>query len=466
MEQIQKRGRTDNLKIVLVGGGSYGWTHVFITDIANTPALKGSHIILQDINPEPLKIIVPLCQKISHELKADLKIEGATNLDSALMGADFVGLTISTGGGWADNLDIEIPLRHGVLQLVGDTVGPGGWSRALRNIPVVTDIIRKVEKIAPNAWFMNYSNPMTILTKTLHKVSPVRSMGICHELQGFLLHAAYFLGIDWQKDITLSLAGINHLVWILSMDTCGKDGLALLKDYARDPKNFQPIGPLGIDEELIHGGGVAPSQKVKFDLWERCGFLSAAGDSHIAEFFSHYLRNEAEAKRWGFLNSGMKAHTFARSGDRESRKKDCEAMLHGRTPLYLKHSHEHADRIIAALSGKGAPLLTSLNRPNFGQVDNLPRGAVLETMVYLDGNGIQPLAVGNLPDVITQYLMRHIPNQEMITEAGLTGNRELAIRALMNDPLIPDPDTAVKIADDFFKEFREWLPQFYGKWRC
>lgn len=454
----------DNIKLVLVGGGSYGWTHVFITDIANTPALNGSHIILQDIDPEPLKIVVPLCRKISNELKADLKIEGTTNLDSALVGADFVGLTISTGGSCADKLDLEIPLRHGILQLVGDTVGPGGWSRALRNIPVITNIIRKVEKIAPNAWFMNYSNPMTILTKTLHKVSPVRSMGICHELQGFLLHVAYFFGIDWQKDITLSMAGINHLIWILSMDTCGKDGLALLKDYARDPKHFQPIGSLGVPEELVKAGGVAPSQKVKFDLLERCGFVSAAGDAHIAEFFSHYLQTEEDAKRWGFLNSGMKAHTFARSGDRETRKKHCESMLKGTTPLHLKHSHEHAAQTIAALSGKGEPLVTSLNRPNFGQVDNLPRGAVLETLAYLDGSGIHPLAVGNLPDAIVQYLMRHIPNQEMITEAGLTGNRELAICALANDPLIPNPDTAVKIADDLFKEFREWLPQFYGKW--
>lgn len=454
----------DNIKFVLIGGGSYGWTHTLITDIACTPSLKGAHIILQDIDPEPLKTVVPLCQKISAELKADLKIEGSIDLDPSLPGADFVGLTISTGGRWADDIDMEIPARHGVLQLVGDTVGPGGWSRALRNIPVVTDIIRKVEKLAPNAWFMNYSNPMTVLTRTLQKASPVRSMGICHELQGFMLHVDYFLGIDWEKDITLSMAGINHLIWILSMTTKGQDGLALMKNYIRDHEHFKPLGPQVVNEELARAGGVAPSQKVKFDLFERCGFMPAAGDSHIAEFFPHYLRTEEEARRWGFLHKGLKAHTFARTGSREDRGKKCKAMLEGKTPLFLKHSHEHADRTIAALSGKGEPLITPLNLPNIGQIDNLPREAVVETLAYLDGDGIHPLAVGKLPHPLDQYIMRHIPNQEMITEAGLMGNKDMAVCALANDPLIPGPDIAAKIADDFFEAFRDYLPQFNGKW--
>ncbi len=455
----------DNVKFVLIGGGSYGWTHTLVTDIACTPALRGTHIILQDINPEPLKTVVPLCQKISEQLNADLKIEGMTDLDSALPGADFVGLTISTGGAWADDLDIRIPARYGVLQLVGDTVGPGGWSRALRNIPVVTDIVRKVERLAPAAWFMNYSNPMTVLTSALNRVSPVRSMGICHELQGFLLHAAYFLGVDWKKDITLSIAGINHLIWILDMTVRGQDGLALLKNYAQAPENFKPLGPRVISEELARSGGLAPGQDVKFDLFERCGYLPAAGDAHISEFFPHYLRTEETAQKWGFMQKGRKTHLFARTDGRDDRENRVRSMLEGAESLWLKHSHEHADGIIAALSGKGEALVTPLNCPNVGQVDNLPRNAVLETLAYLDAGGMRPLAAGSLPAPVVQYLMRHIPNQEMLTEAGLTGNREMAVCALANDPLIPDPCTAEKIAGDFFEAFRDYLPQFNGRWR-
>ena len=181
---------TSDVKFVLIGGGSFGWTHRLVADVANLPALHGMHVVLHDINPEAIELTGPLCERISDELGADLRIETTTDLAAALPGADFVGLTISTAGEEGNRLDHAIPERHGVLQTVGDTVGPGGWSRALRNIPVVVDIIREVERLAPNAWFMNYSNPMAVITRTLHRASPVKSVGLCHELQGFLLHAA------------------------------------------------------------------------------------------------------------------------------------------------------------------------------------------------------------------------------------------------------------------------------------
>ena len=452
-----------NAKFVLIGGGSYNWTPTLLTDIALNPALKGLHVVLQDINPATLKTMTPLCQKISAAAGADLKIEGTTDLDSALPGADFVGLTISTGGVEGDQKDMLIPCRYQIVQTVADTVGPGGWSRSLRNIPVVVDIIRKVEAIAPKAWFMNYTNPMTVLTRTLNRVSRVRSVGICHELQGLLLHLAYYFGVDWQKDFSLSLTGINHLIWVTQMTVQGRDGLALVREYARDPEHFQKLGSLGIPEELVLSVGAAPSQKVKFDLLERTGYLPAAGDAHIAEFLPFYLRPPAEAKRWGF-DPGQKAHTFARSEGRSVRQRKSEDMLAGTVPLPMRHSHEHADKTIAALAGSGEPLLTPLNLPNRGQIDNVPREAVVETLACVEGNSVHPLAVGAAPDPILRYLMQHIPNQEMIVEAGLTGNRELAVLALANDPAVPSPDIAQKMADEFFEEFRPLLPQFNGQW--
>jgi alpha-galactosidase/6-phospho-beta-glucosidase family protein len=210
-------------------------------------------------------------------------------------------------------------------------------------------------------------------------------------------------------------------------------------------------------------GGIGPHPTVKRDLLERTGYLPAAGDSHIAEFFPFYLRTPEDAQRWGF-HPGERAHTFARSGGKEGRGQRCKAMLTGERPLAKIHSHEHADLTVAALCGSGAPLLTPLNLPNRGQIDNLPREAVVETMAYLDANGIHPLAVGALPETLVHYLMPHVTNQEMIVDAGLRGDRDLAVLALANDPLIPNPDVARKIADDFFEAFRDWLPQFNGRW--
>ncbi len=452
-----------DLKFVLIGGGSFGWSHRLVTDMACLPGLHGMHIVLEDINPDALKVTLPLCQKFSDQLGAGFRIEATTDLESALQGADFVGLTISTGGEQANILDVSIPRKYGVFHTVGDTVGPGGWSRALRNIPVVVDIIRTVEKIAPQAFFMNYSNPMTVLTRTMQKVSKVKCVGLCHELQGLLLHLAYYFGVDWQKDIKVKMAGINHLIWILTMDVAGHDGFKLLREYIQDPEGFKPLGPRVIPEELINGGGVNPNQRIKFDMFLRTGYLPAAGDAHTAEFFSCYLKDAETMQRWGY-SPDSRAHTFAHIHTYEKRRLAALELLQGQRQPFLKHSHEHASRIIAALIGAEENLLTPVNTGNIGQVDNLPREAVLETMALVNRLGVTPLPVGCLPPFIQTHLMRHIPVQEMIVEAGLTGNKELAIQALSCDPLIPDPDIAAKIAADVFASFQEWLPQFNGKW--
>ncbi len=459
---MTQNNKKSDIKLVLIGGGSYGWTYKFITDIACIAELHGMHIVLQDINPEALKLVKALCDKISDAMNAGLRIETSTELASCLPGADFVGLTISTGGDDANALDFSIPAKYGIIQTIADTAGPGGWSRSLRNIPVVTDIIREVEKYAPNAWFMNYSNPMTVLTRTLQKASPVKSVGLCHELQGLMLHIAAFLGLDdWENDIKVKMAGINHLIWILEMDICGKNGFDLLKEYYHKYPEFDHVVKDKIPETLLHGGGVNPKQKIKFDFLDRIGCLPAAGDAHTAEFFRHFLADRETAEKWGV---GGHVHTFAHQRGVEERGNKVRRILNGEEALWLKPSHEHASKIIAALAG-GKELITPVNTANIGQIGNLPRGVVVESQAYVDSLGIQPIAVGDMPDIIVQYLMKHIPVQEMIVQAGLTGDRDLAIQALSCDPLVPDPDTAVKIANDFFREFKDALPQFNGKWK-
>ena len=448
-----------DIKLVLIGGGSYGWTYRLITDIACLPALHGTHIVLQDIDPGPLELVRALSEKISAALQADLRIETTTDLASCLPGADFVGLTISTGGETADALDFSIPATYGIRQLVADTVGPGGWSRALRNIPVVVDIIRKVETRAPNAWFLNYSNPMTVLTRALQQTSSVKSVGLCHELQGLFLHLAAFLGLDdWEKDIKVRMGGINHLIWILEMDIRGENGLDLFRRYADEHPACDYVVEDKVPNDLLYSGGVNSNQKLKLDFLNRTGWLPAAGDAHTAEFFRHVLADAETAASWGF---GEDVHTFARQRKAADRRRTAERLLHGEAPLFLEHSHEHASRIMAALAG-GDSLITPVNTANHGQIDNLPRDVVVETQAYVDGLGVHPLTVGPMPGLLVHYLMQHIPVQEMIVEAGLTGNKDLAIQALRCDPLVPSPDIADKMAHDFFRAFRDYLPQFHA----
>ncbi|NLE30525.1 MAG: hypothetical protein GX629_12745, partial [Phycisphaerae bacterium] len=228
--------------------------------------------------------------------------------------------------------------------------------------------------------------------------------------------------------------------------------------YRKHP-NFDHVVTDKIPEDLLYSGGVNPKQKIKFEFLERIGYLSGAGDAHTSEFFSHFLTDPETAEQWGV---GGEFHTFAHQRGVENRKAKVLRMLSGEEPLWLKPSHEHASKIIAALAGL-RDLITPVNMANIGQIDNLPRHVVVETQAYVDALGIHPLPVGTMPEILTQYLMKHIPVQEMIVEAGLTGNRDLAIQALSCDPLIPNPDIAAQIADDFFNEFKAMLPQFNGK---
>jgi alpha-galactosidase len=240
------------------------------------------------------------------------------------------------------------------------------------------------------------------------------------------------------------------------MDINGHDGLKLLREYYHQHPEFDYVVEDKVPEDLLYSGGVNPGQKIKFDFLERTGYLPAAGDAHIAEFFSHFLTDEDTANRWGV---GGNVHTFAHQKGFENRRQKVLRMLNGEEPLWLQHSHEHASRVIAALSG-GKEIVTPVNVANIGQIDNLPRQVVVETQALVDRLGIHPLPVGTLPEIITQFLMKHIPVQEMIVQAGLTGDKELAIQALTCDPLIPNPDVAVKIVEDFFCEFSSVMPQF------
>ena len=197
-------------KITIVGGGSYTWSPQFIRDIVVEPQLAGSTITLHDIDPQPLDLVHALGQKVVDACSGDHVLEKTLDLDEALSGADFVILTISTGGLQAMRQDLEIPEKYGIYQSVGDTVGPGGLARGLRNIPVVVDIARRLQALGPNAWLLNYTNPMTTLCRAVTQQTDIRTIGLCHEFRGVRRHLAALFGVD-ETDIKASVGGINHL---------------------------------------------------------------------------------------------------------------------------------------------------------------------------------------------------------------------------------------------------------------
>ncbi|GAH40258.1 unnamed protein product, partial [marine sediment metagenome] len=272
------------LNISIIGGGSFMWSPKIVTDLVDKKDLHDSQILLHDIDSEALDLTYRLGQKIIGEAEANFRIRATSNLEEALEEADFVILAISPGGLEAMRSDLEIPLKYGIYQAVGDTVGPGGISRALRTIPVVVDIAKKMEDLCSDAWLINYTNPMSTLCRAISKSTGIKTIGLCHEPIAVLDTIKRILQIEDESDFQVKIAGINHLSWILELKVRGEDGFPILRNYID-----QHMGEIVEAVKATNWADADPfkdNNLVKFELFRLFGYLPAAGDRHVAEFFS------------------------------------------------------------------------------------------------------------------------------------------------------------------------------------
>lgn len=436
-------------RICIVGGGSYNWTPTLLRDIAGMKDLSGS-VVLHDINPAAMEEMRQLGRKIMEATGAEVTVEANGDLEDSLRGAEFVITTITTGGLEAMRRDLDIPLKYGIYQSVGDTVGPGGLSRALRNIPVMVGIARAMERVCPDAWLLNITNPMTTLTRAVSKTTSIKVIGLCHELFGVrgALMRMFDASVD---DFEMRVAGVNHLIWLLDLRIRGQDGFQMLRDYLESARSI----PL----KSTSGGHRAPFQdrwQVKLALFDAYGYLPAAGDRHVAEFFPYFLNDSTHAgEDYGVLLTLIE-HRQESAGAAQARTR---AWLDGTQPLPVERSNEEIADIIAAIAN-GRSLRTIVNLPNRGQIDNLPREAVVETLGVVGAAGAHGISAGSLPPGVLNTLHPHVINQEMIVDAALTGSRELALQALLGDPLVHDFRSAPLMLDELLEAHADYLPQF------
>ena len=441
-------------KIVVIGGGSYTWGPTFLRDIFATPELKGATIILQDIVQDRVDLVYSLGQKMIADFKLDFHLEKTLSLDGALQGADFIILTITTGRLESMRPDLEIPAKYGIKQSVGDTTGPSGLSRALRNIPVVAEIGRKVMEICPNAFFLNYTNPMTVLTRTL-AMQGVKVVGLCHEWIGVREHLAQIFGTA-PENIQARIAGVNHLIWVADL-------------YVDDKRVFDELPT--ITEKILNGeikvdeddtSVFADHAKVKSILFELYGALPAAGDRHIAEFFPHFIN---ESTGWGGQYDLILTSVEDRYAMEAEAKGLIEAALRGDVPLkpfMAEVSTEAANKIIRAIT-RNEKYVGIMNLPNVGQVSNLTYDAVVETYGVIDSTGANAITYGDVPVGVQNILEHHIHQQEMTVEAALNGDRQLALQVLLNDPLSSrlTISQAKQMLDELLEANQPYLSKFF-----
>jgi alpha-galactosidase len=445
--------------VTIIGGGSYQWGPELMADLFSTPALSGMHLVLEDINPDPLPKMEALAHKVNEALGTKATITSTTDQRAALDGADFVIVCISTGAFDSMAVDLDVPAKYGITQTVGDSVGPGGINRALRNIPVLVGIGHDMEELCPDAWLMNITNPMTTLTRALCRETSIKTVGLCHEVGNFCMDLAIALGRPMEA-VVPSVTGVNHFPVLTALEVDGADGFEIIRGLVDEVGGLASLAPYpGRPEaEMFSKLDFAQRHLLKLTLLDRWGTFPAAGDRHIAEFVSFALTPESN---WGATYNIELSPIAKREENAAADRSNVDAWLDGSKPLQTWQSGELPSPMIQAMLS-GEPFEAPVNIPNAGQAPQLPPDVVLESICIIDADGIRGRDVSLLPAPYDEIVRRHTATQELTVEAALRGDRHLAAEAFALDPLAGRGDLGQMEAmvGELLAGTAEWLPQF------
>jgi alpha-galactosidase len=447
------------MQITIIGGGSYQWTPELLADLLGTASLRGSHIVLEDIDPRPLDKMQALARKVDESLGAGATISTTTDQRRALDGADFVIVTISTGGFDSMAVDLDIPARYGIRQSVGDTVGPGGINRSLRNIPVLVGVAEDMGKICPDAWLLNITNPMTCLTRAVCRQTAVKTVGLCHEVGNWSMDLAIALGKPAEA-VAPTVAGVNHFPVVTTLDVDGEDGFAILAGMVEEAGGLAALAPHPGRPEAEDFSRLDFVQRhaLKLTLLDKWGAFPAAGDRHIAEFVPWVLTEESG---WGADFNVELTSIDRRQEHQDGYIADVDAWLGGTKKLQTWQSGELPALVIDSLV-TGDPRNLPANIPNAGQVPDVPADAVVESICVVDADGIRGRDIAPLPPPYAELVRRHVAVAELTVAASVDGNRALADAAFFLDPLAGRGDLhrTEAMVEELLSATAAWLPQF------
>lgn len=449
------------IKIAYLGGGSRYWARDLLRELALTPALCGV-VDLYDLDYPAACRNAAIGEAIFSraEARTRFKVRAVRRLADALRGADFVVLSIEPGPTEARYADLVIPAKYGILQPVGDTTGPGGIARALRAVPIYTDFALKIERYCPNAWVINYTNPMTLCVAALYAATPkIKAFGCCHEVFHTQKRLAEFVaawtGISpspTRHEIEIELTGVNHFTWITRATWQGRDLLPRLRKQIAAPRFFrsrvsEARAAKSAGQWMSHHGLVA------FDLFRRFNALAAAGDRHLAEFVPWYATSEENLHRWGVVLTPY-SWRLGRAAQR-----NFDAAYYANLPL--QPSDEEGGKLIEALCGF-RPIETNVNLPNCGQAPDLPFGHIVETNALFSLDAVTPVHSSSLPPGARALVRRVIDVQQLTLGAAMNRDPELAFQALLADPLNHlSVDSSWKMFKAILNHLRPHLPGWH-----
>ena len=434
--------------IVLLGVGSTYFTRGIVESLI----AKGGEwdVRLVDIDATCLEIATLLSQRLVDLYNAPVSISGSLDRREVLPGADAAVSTIGVGGRRAWEQDVAIFRRFNIYQSTGDTYGAGGVSRALRTIPVLVDVARDIERLCPNALFINFTNPMTVNCRAVGKTTSVKMAGLCYGVTFYEHYLAHFIGVPW-TEVRCRAIGVNHFTWITDFQVDGKDAWPLVRQRMAELVDMPEIR----------------NQRYTWELFRTFDAFPCVGDGHICEFVPGWQGEGAYYGRTFGIDAGHAFEAYAAGFDRVFEEMADQA--YGRvamakaTPNTSDVTFRDEDLFIDVLSAAMGEdkIFRTVNLPNAGQATNLPAGAVLEATTLISGMGFQPLCFGELPLGITAILQRIIGAQELTVEAALKADRKLALQALIAGETVRTEAEAAAVLDAILDTHRAHLPQFF-----
>tara|TARA_Y100000588_G_scaffold361630_1_gene422621 strand:- start:13075 stop:14382 length:1308 start_codon:yes stop_codon:yes gene_type:complete len=431
-----------NVKIVVVGIGSASFGPRTLGDILARPELSGSELHLVDIRSEALDPMTAVAHRMNEEWSAGFRVHATTDLVEALPGADFVICMIEANRDRLWQLDMQIPHKYGVMQVLGENGGPGGLSHTLRTVPLVLDVARHVEAHAPDAWFLNYTNPLPRICRGVTKYTSVKTIGFCHGIGSTVRVIGELLDLD-PDEFDVRAAGLNHFHWV--MDVRSKD-------------SGEDLYPSLRERAAAHDPG---KQHLWSDLFRTFGWMPFPSDDHVGEYlpFMHVRAYESWQK---YDHDHWLLHWDGTDSRRDTMWEEISERIDGSRSIddLRGGSGERAIPVLVALrDGLGTSEL-ALNIPNDGYISNLPDDVIVEVPATVGAGGPEGHRFGDLPSQIAAWCSNQVHVAELAVDAAVTGDRAIALQSLLADPVINDIDTAEKILDEYLSVHSEWLPQF------
>jgi alpha-galactosidase len=430
-------------KITFMGAGSTVFAKNVLGDCMFVPALEGFEFALYDIDEQRLKDSENMLTNLKNNYDKNITIKSYMNRKEALRGAKYVINAIQVGGYEPSTvIDFAIPKKYGLRQTIADTVGIGGIFRSLRTIPVMLDFARDIEEVCPDALFLNYTNPMSVLTGVMLRYTNVKTVGLCHSVQVCTEHLFRDLGIDHQG-IEEKIAGINHMAWLLEVKRDGEDLYPEIKRRAKEKQKSKH------------------HDMIRYELMDKFGYYVTESSEHNAEYHPYFIKNRYPELIDKF-NIPLDEYPRRCVKQIEGWKTMRQDMVNN-SKLTHTRSREYGSRIIEAME-TNVPFKFGGNVLNTGRlISNLPENACVEVPCVVDRSGIMPCYVGDLPEQLAALNRTNINTQLLTIEAAITGKRETVYQAALLDPHTSaelSMDDIISMCDDLFEAHGNSLPPF------